>query len=237
MKIAEKNAELKNPDAQNMKLNKKQCTEDKHEQTEQITEQIDDKRLKDFLELMDSGGVAAAGTESKQMMDLLAQEALRVTMELNSSYHTPEEIRVLMTRLTGKPIDPTFAMFPPFYTDCGKNITIGKNVFINSGCRFQDQGGIVIGDGALIGHGVTLATLNHGLEPEHRYDLYPQSIRIGKGAWIGANAVVLPGVGIGDYAVVAAGAVVSQDVAAGTVVGGIPARVIKRIPGGYEDEI
>jgi len=96
----------------------------------------------------------------------LSQEAMRITSELNGFYHGPEEIRALMSRLIGKPVDESFSMFPPFYTDCGKNMTIGRNVFINSGCRFQDQGGIAIGDGALIGHNVVMATLNHGLMPE-----------------------------------------------------------------------
>ena len=129
-------------------------------------------------------------------------------------------------------MDKTFGLFPPFYTDCGKNITVGKNVFINSGCKFQDQGGITIGDGTLIGHNVVLATLNHGIAPEERHDLFPAPIHIGKNVWIGANAVVLPGVAIGDHAVIAAGAVVTKDVPANAVVGGIPAKVIRLIKSG-----
>ena len=77
-----------------------------------------------------------------------------------------------------------------------KNITVGKNVFINSGCRFQDQGGITIGDGALIGHNVVLATLNHDFSPEKRSTMHPSHIVIGKNVWIGANATVVPGVTI-----------------------------------------
>ena len=72
----------------------------------------------------------------------LFQEAIRLGVELNNQYHTPEEIREIMGRLTGKEIAPDFRLFPPFYTDFGKNITIGRDVFINSGCHFQDQGGI-----------------------------------------------------------------------------------------------
>ncbi|MDE6594886.1 MAG: sugar O-acetyltransferase, partial [Oscillospiraceae bacterium] len=79
----------------------------------------------------------------------LFQEAIKIGMELNNQYHTPEEIREIMGRLTGRKIDDKFRMFPPFYTDFGKNIKIGRDVFINSGCHFQDQGGIEIGDGAL----------------------------------------------------------------------------------------
>lgn len=120
-------------------------------------------------------------------------------------------------------------MFPPFYTDCGKNIRIGKSVFINSGCQFQDQGGITIGDGTLIGHSVVLATLDHDLDPEHRADMHPRPISIGKNVWIGAHATVTRGVTVGDGAVVAAGAVVTKDVPPNTVVGGVPARVIKEI--------
>lgn len=76
-------------------------------------------------------------------------------------------------------------------TDFGKNITIGDNVFINSGCKFQDQGGIYIDDGALIGHNVVLATLNHDLNPDKRQQLHPAPIHIGKGVWIGANATIV----------------------------------------------
>ena len=159
----------------------------------------------------------------------LFQEAVRIGMELNTIYHTPEELREIMSRLIGKKVDDSFRMFPPFYTDFGKNITIGKDVFINSGCHFQDQGGIEIGDGALIGHNVVLATINHDLNPKENRKNHYAAIKIGAHVWIGSNATVLPGVTIGDWAVVAAGAVVTRDVPALTVVGGVPARVLKTI--------
>ena len=152
----------------------------------------------------------------------LFQEAVRIGMELNTKYHTPEETREIMGRLIGKKVDRSFRMFPPFYTDFGKNITIGKDVFINSGCHFQDQGGIEIGDGALIGHNVVLATINHDLNPEENRKNHYAPIKIGAHVWVGSNAAILPGVTIGDYAVVAAGAVVTRDVPAMTVVGGVP---------------
>lgn len=161
--------------------------------------------------------------------NLLFQEAIRIGMELNNQYHTPEELREIMGRLTGKEIDDTFRLFPPFYTDFGKNITIGRDVFINSGCHFQDQGGIIIGDGALIGHNVVLATINHDLDPNHNRENHYAPITVGNHVWIGSNATVLAGVTIGDWAVVGAGAVVTKDVPPRTVVGGVPARVIKTI--------
>ncbi|MCM1136039.1 MAG: sugar O-acetyltransferase [Clostridium sp.] len=160
---------------------------------------------------------------------VLFQEAIKIGIELNCQYHTPEEIREIMGRLTGKKIDDTFRMFPPFYTDFGKNITIGKDVFINSGCHFQDQAGITIGDGALIGHNVTLATINHDLNPANNRRNHYAPIHIGNHVWIGSNVTVLPGVTIGDWAVVAAGAVVTKDVPPLTVAGGVPARVLKKI--------
>lgn len=168
--------------------------------------------------------------ERNAYADELFQEAVRIGMELNMQYHTPEEIREIMGRLIGKKVDDSFRMFPPFYTDFGKNITIGKDVFINSGCHFQDQGGIQIGDGALIGHNVVLATINHDLNPEENRKNHYAPITIGAHVWIGSNATILPGVTLGDWAVVAAGAVVTQDVLPRTVVGGVPAKVLKVIP-------
>ena len=183
--------------------------------------------LKQFLEYMDSGKEVQGGSEVHMFMHGLSQEALKLTCELNGCYRSPEEVREIMTRLTGRSIDESFGLFPPFYTDCGKNIKIGKNVFINSGCRFQDQGGITIDDGALIGHNAVLATLNHNMDPSKRSNLIPSAIHIGKNVWVGANATICPGVTIGDGAVIAAGAVVTADVPENAVVGGVPAKIIK----------
>lgn len=185
--------------------------------------------LNEFLDHMNQGLPVIGGSEAHLFMHEVSQEALRITAKLNNAYHTPEEIRTFMERLTGKTVDETFALFPPFYTDCGKNITMGKGVFINGGCKFQDQGGITIGDGALIGHNVVLATLNHDLSPEKRSTMHPAPIVIGKNVWIGSNATILPGVTIGDGAIIAAGAVVTGDVPENTVVGGVPAKFIKKV--------
>ena len=189
--------------------------------------------LAGFLEHLNSGKPVKGGSEAHQFMHGVSQEALRITAEINGSYHEPAQLRALFSELTGRPVDESFGLFPPFYTDCGKNIHIGKNVFINMGCKFQDQGGIFIGDGALIGHNVVLATLNHAASPKDRGSMIPAPIRIGKNVWVGANAVILPGVTIGDGAIVAAGAVVNRDVPENTVVGGVPAKVIRTI---HDDE-
>ena len=186
-------------------------------------------QLNQFLQHMNDGLVVEGGSDIHLYMTELAHDAMRTTCKLNSTYHTPEEIIELMAELTGKPVDDSFRMFPPFHTDCGKNISISKNVFINSGCHFQDQGGITIGDDCLIGHCVVMATLNHGFEPDKRSWNYPAPIVLGNNVWVGANATILQGVTIGDNAIVAAGAVVTKDVASNTVVAGVPARVVKEL--------
>ena len=183
--------------------------------------------LEVFLEHLNSGKPVKGGSEAHLFMHRVSQEALRLTAEINGSYHTPEELRTLFSQLTGQEVDESFGMFPPFYTDCGKNIHVGKRVFLNMGCKFQDQGGIYIGDGVLIGHNVVLATLNHAESPEDRGTMIPAPIHIGKDVWIGSNATILPGVTIGDGAIVAAGAVVTRDVPERTIVGGVPAEVLR----------
>lgn len=183
----------------------------------------------EFIGYMNSGMTVTAGSPVHQVMHRLSQEAIRITVELNGAYHTHEEIVGLMSELTGREVDDSFNLFPPFNTDCGKNLRFGKRVFVNSGCKFQDQGGITIGDDVLIGHNVVIATLNHAMEPDHRGDLIPGAVYVGNKVWIGSNATILPGVKIGDGAVVAAGAVVTKDVAPLTVVGGVPAKILKTL--------
>ncbi len=184
---------------------------------------------KEFIKIMDSGKEVVAGSQIHIKMTELSFEAMKITSELNGSYHTPDEIKMLMEKLTDREIGEGFGMFPPFYTDCGKNLKIGRNVFINSGCQFQDQGGIEIGNGSLIGMKTVIATLNHSLNPNERGNLMPKPVKIGRNVWVGANVTILPGVTIGDGAVIAAGAVVSKDVEENTVVGGVPAKFIKKI--------
>ena len=136
-------------------------------------------------------------------------------------------MRALLSELTGRQVDESVALFPPFSSEFGLNLRLGRDVFINMGCRFQDTGGITIGDGSLIGHGSTLTTLNHGMDPDRRGDMLPAPIVIGRKVWLGASVTVVPGVTIGDGAVVGAGAVVTKDVPANTVVAGVPARAIR----------
>lgn len=170
------------------------------------------------------------GTEDERVMHEAVQESLRIAAEMNGGYRTLEEIRSLFEQLTGRGVDESFRIFPPFTADFGKNITVGRNVFFNSGCRLQDHGGIFVGDNVLFGHNVVLATLDHDLDPARRSLLHCAPIRIGNDVWMGANATITKGVTVGDGAVIAAGAVVTRDVPPRTVVGGVPAKALKEIP-------
>ena len=130
-------------------------------------------------------------------------------------------------KLTGQGGGRLGHRIPPFYSEFGKNLRIGENVFINIGCRFQDTGGITIGDETLVGHGSTLTTLNHSIDPDRRADMTPAPIVIGRNAWLGAGVTVVPGVTIGDGAIVGAGAVVTKDVPADAIVAGVPATLVR----------
>ncbi|WP_308660148.1 sugar O-acetyltransferase [uncultured Alistipes sp.] len=174
-------------------------------------------------------GEALSSEEIHRFMNRKSDEARRITFRLNTAYHTPDEVRGLLSELFGYRVPESLRVFPPFYTDFGRNITVGRDVFINACCHFQDHGGVTIGDGCQIGHNVVFATLNHGLSPEDRQNTYPAPIVLGRNVWVGSNATILQGVTIGDNAVIAAGAVVTKDVEPATIVGGVPAKVIRRI--------
>src|SRR5215203_2600488 len=184
-------------------------------------------QLRDFLDHVNRGGLIEGGSDHHRFMHGAAQAALRIVAQINTGYRTPEEIRELLAELTGKPVDDSVAVFPPFYSEFGKNLTLGKDIFINIGCRFQDTGGITIGDGSLIGHGSTLTTLNHGIDPDRRADMIPSPVTIGRKVWLGAGVTVVPGVTIGDGAIVGAGSVVTKDVPADAVAVGVPATVVR----------
>lgn len=149
-------------------------------------------------------------------------------IRLNNS-SDPTEIRDLLSQITDSEIDESVAVFTPLYINYGKHTKIGKNVFINFDCVFLDLGGITIEDNVLIAPKVSLLSEGHPVSPKERQSLVPGHIHIKKNAWIGAGATILAGVTIGENAVVAAGAVVSKDVPANTIVGGIPAKMIKTI--------
>ncbi len=155
--------------------------------------------------------------------------AFRITGELNSVYHDTDQTRIILSELMGVDIDKTTTIMLPFYTDFGQFTRFGQNVFVNFGCAFMDRGGITIEDGALIGPQVKLITENHAENPDLRQNVYSLPILIKRKAWLGTGVTVLPGVTIGENAIVGAGSIVTKDVPDNTIVVGIPAKAVRKI--------
>lgn len=152
----------------------------------------------------------------------------KLLVQMNNS-NDPAEIRDLLGRITNRVIDESVAIFTPLYINYGKHTKIGKNVFINFNCTFLDLGGITIEDDVLIAPNVSILSEGHPVSPEDRHSLKVAHIHIKKNAWIGAGAIILQGVTIGENAIVSAGTVVSKDVPDNVIVGGVPAKIIKNI--------
>lgn len=182
----------------------------------------------DILERLQSGEPIRLNDPEYYKINEIVTRTIKLSQQLNASDNT-NDVRSILSEIIGTKIDESTTIFPPFYTNFGKFISIGKNVFINHACSFLDMGGITIEDEVLIGPKVNLITENHSIVPNDRRALIPKPIHIKKNAWIGANVTILPGVTIGENAVVAAGAVVSKGVPDNVIVGGIPAKIIKSI--------
>lgn len=185
--------------------------------------------LDKLLSKMSSEGVIRGGSEVNEAMVEVSDETRILCAKLNNGVYTNEQIRQQISKIIGQELDDGFSLFLPFTADFGKNIDIGKNVFINSGCRFQDQGQITIGDQCLIGHNVVLATINHDFDPLNIGTMFLKPIVLKEKTWIGSSSTILPGVTVGENSIVAAGSVVTKDVAPNTIVGGNPAKFISNL--------
>jgi acetyltransferase-like isoleucine patch superfamily enzyme len=159
----------------------------------------------------------------------VASRTIWLCVRMNATATDADQVREILSEITGIEIDESTVVFPPFYTNFGQSIRLGKNVFINHACSFLDIGGITIEDDVQIGPRVNITSENHPIDPNDRKTLILAPVIIRRNAWIGAAATILPGVTIGENAIVAAGAVVSKDVTANTIVAGVPAKVVKTI--------
>lgn len=132
----------------------------------------------------------------------------------------------LFDQILGRPLPPKVTIYPPFYTDHGLHLDLAERVFINQGCTFLDYAGIRLGERVMIGPKATFITSGHPVDPEERrLYLTGGPIDIAENVWIGAGATILPGVSIGRDAVIAAGAIVADDVPAASLVAGPKATV------------
>jgi acetyltransferase-like isoleucine patch superfamily enzyme len=159
------------------------------------------------------------------------KRAMAITARLNRlTFNDADEVRALFSELIGKKVDESFVLIPPFFTAHGDEIRVGSNVFVNQNCTFYDLGGLDIADNVMIGPNVNIITAGHPLEPSQRRSMtIGKPIVIERNVWIAAGATIIGGVTVGENAVVAAGSVVTRDVAPNTLVGGNPARVIRSI--------
>lgn len=185
-------------------------------------------KTKDIFERLRNGETIPPNDPEAYKMIEASFATKKLLVQMNSTAD-PNEVRNLLSQITGSEINESTTVFTPLYINCGKHTKIGKNVFINFDCTFLDLGGITIEDNVLIAPKVSLLSEGHPIDPENRHSLTVGHIHIKKNAWIGANATILQGVKIGENAVVASGAVVSKNVPDNTIVGGIPAKIIKTI--------
>jgi acetyltransferase-like isoleucine patch superfamily enzyme len=181
----------------------------------------------DIFVRIHAGELIRKGDPGYDDFNRVVARTIRLCVEMNASATDIDQVRQRLSEIIGSQIDASTTIFPPFYTNFGRNTSLGKNVFINHACSFLDIGGIIIEDDVMIGPRVNITSENHPLDPDDRKALIPKPVIIKRNAWIGAGATILPGVTVGENAVVAAGAVVSRDVPANTLVAGVPARQVR----------
>ena len=176
-----------------------------------------------------SGETVSFNDPDYDQLHLQSERAISILVDLNAS-KTIVEIRQHLGKLIQSDVDTSTTLFTPFSINYGKNLKLGKNIFINQNCQILDLGGVTIDDDdVMVGPRVNILSETHPIEPESRKALTGKPIHIKTGAWIGAGSTILPGVTVGEHAIVAAGAVVSKDVPDRTVVAGVPAKIIKSI--------
>lgn len=186
----------------------------------------------EFRAYVESGQPIEKGSEAYSYMHKKAEHTRVLVQDINRAAYDPKNVLEKLEEVCEEKLPETLCILPPVTIDFGGNLHFGEDVFINAGVCLQDQGGIWIGDRAQIGHQVVFATLNHDERPDKRKTLHAAPIHIEADVWIGSHATILGGVTIGEGAIVAAGAVVSKDVAPYTIVGGVPAKYIRDVQKG-----
>ena len=152
--------------------------------------------------------------------------------EFNNTRPVEMEKRIKLMKEMFAEIGENCYLEPPFYSNFGgKHCHFGNDVYCNFGCTFVDDTHIYVGDNTMFGPKVTVATAGHPILPELREQGYQfnASVHIGKNCWIGAGAIILPGIKIGDNTVVGAGSVVTKDLPSNVVAVGNPCKILREI--------
>ena len=176
-------------------------------------------------ELMDKGG--PTNVMEPYFMEAVNEmmRARKLCAQANACMPDDEAYVGYLEELFGRKLDDV-RILTPFICDFGNRVTFGRNVFINHSAILSASGGIEFADGVMAAPALRIATINHDVNARHTTYTYGK-VTVKKNAWLGMNVTICPGVTIGEYAVVAAGAVVTKDVPDYAVVGGVPAKVIK----------
>lgn len=182
----------------------------------------------DIFSRLSSGESVAIDDPDYYKIGEAVNRTIHLLKRLNASDDT-DEVRKWLTKIVDSKIDKSTTVFPPFHTNFGRFIRLGKGVFINHACSFLDLGGITLEDGVMVGPRVNITSETHPIEARQRKTLVPGAVIVRRNAWIGVAATIMPGVTIGENSVVAAGALVTKDIPANAVVAGVPARVIKML--------
>ena len=165
------------------------------------------------------------------MMHVLEEEMIRshaLCLKISVMKPTDPGYKELLEELFQTKVDDSVAIVSPFYCDCGRRLKLGKNIIINKGATILPPGIVEIEDNVLIGPNVQIVTVDHDLEDRHNLYHFGK-VTIKNNAWLGIGVTICPGVTIGKNSVVAAGSVVTDDVPDNTMVGGVPAKIIKTL--------
>lgn len=178
-------------------------------------------------ELMDRGG--PTDVQEPYFQEAVDEMMRARTLCARANAKMPDDPSYMedLEELFGRKLDGV-RILTPFICDFGNRVKFGKGVFINHSAILSASGGIEFEDGSMAAPGLRIATINHDMNQRHRIYTYGKVV-VRKNAWIGMNVTICPGVTIGRYAVVAAGAVVTKDVPDYAVVGGVPAKVIRTL--------
>lgn len=178
-------------------------------------------------ELMDRGGPTdVRESYFKEAVEEMMR-ARTLCQKANATLPDDPSYMQYLEELFGRKLDDV-RILTPFICDFGNRVTFGKDVFINHSAILSASGGIEFEDGCMAAPGLRIATINHDMNERHTIYTYGK-VTVKQNAWIGMNVTICPGVTIGKYAVVGAGAVVTKDVPDYAVVAGVPAKVIKML--------